>query len=83
VSRLIVSCAAIEYAVSANLRDVLRESLILIFLLGAAFYLNWRLMLGAILIGPVIALLTTRFSKSLRRFADESYEGNKLLTDTA
>lgn len=83
VSRLIVSCAAIEYAVSANLRDVLRESLILIFLLGAAFYLNWRLMLGAILIGPVIALLTTRFSKALRRFADESYEGNKLLTDTA
>jgi subfamily B ATP-binding cassette protein MsbA len=83
VSRLVVSCSAIEYAVSANLRDVLRETLILLFLLGAAFYLNWRLMLGAILIGPVIALLTTSFSKALRGFADESFEGNKLLTDTA
>lgn len=83
VSRLVVSCSAIENAVSANLRDVLRESLILIFLIGAAFYLNWRLMLGAILIGPVIAFLTTKFSRGLRRFADESFEGNKLLTDTA
>src|SRR5690606_23856829 len=49
VSRLVVSCGAIEQAVSANLRDVLRETLILIFLLGAAFYLNWRLMLGALI----------------------------------
>ena len=83
VSRLVVSCASIEYAVSANLRDVLREFLILIFLLSAAFYLNWRLMLGAIVIGPIIAFLTTKFSKALRRYADQSFEGNKLLTDTA
>lgn len=83
VSRLVVSCSAIEYAVSANLRDVLREALILVFLLSAAFYLNWRLMLGAMVIGPIIAFLTTKFSKRLRRFADESFEGNKLLTDTA
>jgi len=83
VSRLVVSCASIEYAVSANLRDVLREFLILIFLLSAAFYLNWRLMLGAILIGPIIAFLTAKFSKALRRYADQSFEGNKLLTDTA
>lgn len=83
VSRIVVSCSAIEQAVSANLRDVLREFLILVFLLSAAFYLNWRLMLGAIVIGPIIAFLTTRFSKGLRRYADQSFEGNKLLTDTA
>lgn len=83
VSRLVVSCSAIEQAVSGNLRDVLRESLILIFLLGAAFYLNWRLMLGAMLIGPILAFLTTKFSKRLRGLAHESFEGNKLLTDTA
>ena len=83
VSRLVVSCAAIEQAVSANLRDVIRETLLLIFLLGAAFYLNWRLMLGALVIGPILAFLTAKFSKRLRRFAQESFEGNKLLTDTA
>lgn len=83
VSRIVVSCSAIELAVSSNMRDVLREALILIFLLGAAFYLNWRLMLGAVLIGPVLAFVTTKVSKRLRRFAEESFEGNKLLTDTA
>ncbi|MEO8649731.1 MAG: ABC transporter transmembrane domain-containing protein [Acidobacteriota bacterium] len=83
VSRLVVNSAAIEYAVSANLRDVLRESLMLVFFLGAAFYFNWRLMMGALVIAPIIALLTLKFSKALRRLAEESFEGNKLLTDTA
>ncbi len=83
VSRLVVSCAAIEQAVSANLRDVLRESFMLVFFLGAAFYFNWRLMLGALIIAPIIAFLTTKFSKALRKLADVSFEGNKVLTDTA
>ncbi len=83
VSRIVVSCSAIELAVSSNLRDVLRESFMLVFFLSAAFYFNWQLMLGAIVIAPIIGVLTTRFSKSLRRLAEESFEGNKLLTDTA
>lgn len=83
VSRLVVSCSAIEYAVTGNLRDVLRESFMLMFFFGAAFYFNWRLMLGALIIAPIIAFLTTKFSKALRRLAEESFEGNKLLTDTA
>ena len=83
VSRLVVSCSAIELAVSSNLRDVLRESFMLVAFLGAAFYYNWRLMLGALVIAPIIGILTTKFSKSLRRLAEESFEGNKLLTDTA
>lgn len=83
VSRLVVSCSAIELAVSSNLRDVLRESIMLVAFIGAAFYFNWRMMLGAMVIAPIIGLLTTKFSKSLRRLAEESFEGNKLLTDTA
>ncbi len=83
VSRLVNSCMAIELAVSANLRDVLRESFMLVFFLSAAFYFNWRLMLGAMIVAPVIAFLTTRFSKLLRQYAEQSFEGNKQLTDTA
>ena len=83
VSRLVVNCSAIELAVSANLRDVLRESFMLVFFLGMAFYINWRLMLGALIIAPIIAFLTTTFSKSLRRLAERTVEGNKALTDTA
>jgi len=83
VSRLVVSSSAIELAVSSNLRDVLRESFMLLFFFGAAFYFNWRLMLGTLIVAPVIGILTSRFSKSLRRLATEAFEGNKLLTDTA
>ncbi len=83
VSRLVNSCSAIEYAVSANIRDVLRESFMLIFFISAAIYFNWRLMLGALLIGPIIGILTSKFSKALRKLSEESFEGNKLLTDTA
>ncbi len=83
VSRLVNNCAAIELAVSANLRDVLRESFTLVILLAFAFYYSWRLMLGALLIAPIIGVLTSKFSKSLRKLAEESFEGNKLLTDVA
>jgi subfamily B ATP-binding cassette protein MsbA len=55
----------------------------LIFFLGAAFYFNWRLMTGALIIAPIIAWMTTKFSRSLRKLADVLFEGNKQLTDTA
>ena len=83
VSRLVVSCSAIELAVSANLRDVLRESFMLVCFITAAFYFNWRLMLGALIVAPIIAFLTSKFSRALRKMAEVSFEGNKQLTDTA
>ena len=47
VSRIVVSCSAIENAVTNNLRDVIRESLILVAFVSAGFYISWRLMLGS------------------------------------
>src|SRR5690606_37540011 len=79
----VVSCSAIELAVSSNLRDVLRESFMLAFFLAAAFYFNWRLTLGSLIIAPIIAFLTTNFSRRLRKLADVSLEGNKHLNDTS
>lgn len=83
VSRLVISCSAIELAVSSNLRDVLRESFMLVFFIGAAAYYNWRLTLGSLIIAPVIGFMTAGFSKRLRKLADESLRGNKDLNDTA
>lgn len=83
VSRLVVSCGAIEQAFSTNLRDVIRETVILVFLMGATFYLNWRLAFGSLLLGPIIGLLTTTFSRRMRGLADVSLEGNRDLYDTA
>jgi ATP-binding cassette, subfamily B, bacterial MsbA len=83
VSRLVTSATAIELAVSSNLRDVLRESFMLVFFLSSTFYFNWRLMTGALVLVPVIAGATSKFSKTLRHLSQESFEGTKLLTDTA
>jgi subfamily B ATP-binding cassette protein MsbA len=83
VSRLVVSCAAIEQAVSSNMRDVLRESFMLVFFLGAALYLNWRLTLGSLIIGPIVAYITSEVSRRMRKLADVSLKGNKDLSETA
>jgi subfamily B ATP-binding cassette protein MsbA len=83
VSRLVTSAAAIEVAVTATLRDMLRESFTLIAFLAASFYYNWRLTLGSLAIAPIIAVLTAKFGRALRNLARESFEGNKRLTDTA
>jgi ATP-binding cassette, subfamily B, bacterial MsbA len=83
VSRLVSSAAAIEIAVTSTLRDMLRESFTLIGFLSASFYYSWRLTLGSLIIAPIIALLTVRFGKALRKVARESFEGSKELTDTA
>ena len=83
VSRLVVSCSAIELAVSSNLRDVLRESFMLVFFVTAAFYYNWRLTLGSLIIAPIIGFLTMNYSRRLRKLADVSLEGNKDLNDTS
>ncbi len=83
VSRLVTSCSVIELAVSSNLRDILRESFMLVFFIGAAFYFNWRLLLAALVIAPIIGGLTSKFSRSLRKLAEENFESNKFLSDSA
>jgi subfamily B ATP-binding cassette protein MsbA len=83
VSRLVTSAAAIEVAVTSTLRDMLRESFMLIMFLTASFYYSWRLTLGSLLIAPIVAILTARFGTALRNLSRESFEGNKELTDTA
>jgi len=83
VSRLVSSAAAIEAAVTNVLRDMLRESFILIAFLAVSFYYSWRLTLGSLTLAPIIALMTAKFSTRLRNLSRESLEGNKELTDTA
>lgn len=83
VSRLVTSASAIEAAVTATLRDMLRESFTLIAFISASFYYNWRLTLGSLAIAPIIGVLTARFGSALRNLARESFEGNKQLNDTA
>ncbi len=83
VSRLVTSAAAIENAVTVTLRDILRESFTLIAFLSASVYYSWRLTFGALIIAPVIGLLTARFGTRLRNLARETMESSQQLVDTA
>jgi subfamily B ATP-binding cassette protein MsbA len=83
VSRLVTSAAAIENAVASTIRDMLRESITFVWLLGSSFYFSWRLTLGSLLLAPILGVLTAKFGKALRNLARESLEGSKELTDTA
>lgn len=83
VSRLVVSCAAIELAVSSNLRDVLREGFMFVAFISAAFYFDWRLTLGSLIIAPVIAFLTSNFSRRMRKLADVSLQGVRSMNDVS
>jgi subfamily B ATP-binding cassette protein MsbA len=83
VSRLVTSAAAIEQAVTSTLRDILKEGTSLIAFLSAAFYFNWRLTIGSLIIAPIVGFLTAKFGTALRNLSHESFEGSKLLTDTA
>src|SRR5215510_14951310 len=77
VSRLVTSAAAIETAIVSTVRDMLRESFTLIAFLAASFFYSWRLTLDALVIAPIIALLTAKFGTALRNLARESFEGSK------
>lgn len=83
VSRLVTSAAAIETSVTQTLRDMLRESFMLIAFLSAAFYYSWRLTFCSLLIAPIVGILTARFGKRLRNLAHESFVGSQKLVDTA
>ena len=49
-----------------------RESLITLVLLGQLLYTNWRLMLFAVVVGPLISIALRSFSRRLRRLNSES-----------
>jgi subfamily B ATP-binding cassette protein MsbA len=83
VSRLVTSAAAIEQAVTSTLRDMLKEGTSLIAFISAAFYFNWRLTIGSLILAPIVGFLTAKFSTALRNLSHESFEGSKVLTDTA
>ncbi len=76
----------IQVAVSTMLADWLRQMFTAIFLGLAMFSLNWQLSLVSILIFPVVAILTVRLGKRIRkttRHAQDMAAGlNQILQET-
>ena len=72
LSRIAYDVGGVTAAATTVLTVAVRDSIAVLGLLGWLFYLNWKLTLIALVVGPAIALVVRLFSKRLRRMARES-----------
>lgn len=75
--------AKVQFAVTAHLADVLRESSVLAGLLAFAFYLDWKLTCIFIVVSPLIMWITVAFGRKFRRLSHASQVSNEELTHLA
>jgi len=69
LSRLTYNTEQVAQATTDSITLIVRESLSVIAFLGVLFYLNTKLTLIVILIGPVIAWLITIVNRNFRRYS--------------
>jgi subfamily B ATP-binding cassette protein MsbA len=67
ISKVTYDVANVTSAATTVLTVTLRDSLSIVGLLAWLFYLNWRLTLVALAIGPVVAVVVRLFSARLRK----------------
>ena len=72
LSRIAYDVGGVTSAATSVLTVVVKDSIAVIGLLGWLFYLNWKLTLIALAVGPAIALVVRLFSHRLRRMAREA-----------
>ena len=66
ISRLVYDVSNVSDAATSALVSIVRESLTALALIGYLLYLDWKLTLITLAIGPVIALIVKSFSKRMR-----------------
>ena len=71
LSKVAYDVAGVTGAATTVLTVLVRDSLAIVLLLGYLFYLNWKLTLIALVIGPPIALTVRLISRRLRRMSRE------------
>jgi subfamily B ATP-binding cassette protein MsbA len=72
LSRIAYDVGGVTSAATTVLTVVVKDSIAVIGLLGWLLYLNWKLTLIALAVGPAIALVVRLFSRRLRRMAREA-----------
>ncbi len=65
-----------------NTADLFKEPLLLIFLLGWLFYLNWQLTLALLVFLPIAAYIVKQIGRSLRKYSQQSQVQFEGLTQT-
>lgn len=82
ISRLLYDVDNINQAATNVLVTALRESLTAIALLSYLVYLDWRLTLVTLTVGPIIAILIQSFGKRIRKASKASLESLRAIAHT-
>ena len=80
ISRLVFEVNNVTIAASRVLTTVVRDSLVIVGLLGYLLWLNWKLTLVALILIPVMAALVAGFSRRIRQLSRQSLEHTGELT---
>lgn len=72
ISRLVYDVSHISEAATSALVSIIRELLTALALIGYLLYLDWRLTLITLGVGPVIAFLVKSFGKRMRHASQQS-----------
>ncbi|MDZ4076354.1 MAG: lipid A export permease/ATP-binding protein MsbA [Hylemonella sp.] len=82
ISRLVYDVSHVSEAATSALVTMVRESLTALALLGYLLYLDWKLTLVTLTIGPVIALTVKSFGKRMRAASQKSLQSMRLISHT-
>lgn len=62
--------------------DLFREPVLLVFLIGWLFYLNWKLTLSIIIVLPVLLQVLRRLAKSVNKYSHRGQQGLERVSAT-
>ena len=82
IAKVISESQFVMFAATNVVTIVVRDSLVLIGLLGWLFYLNWKLTLIVVLLIPPLAFLTLAFSKRMRSISESHMLATSDMTAT-
>lgn len=82
ISRLVYDVSHVSEAATSALVTMVRESLTAVALLAYLLYLDWKLTLITLTIGPVIALTVKSFGKRMRAASQKSLQAMRLISHT-
>lgn len=82
ISRLVYDVSHVSEAATSALVTMVRESLTALALLGYLLYLDWKLTLITLTIGPLIAYIVSTFGRRMRLASQMSMHAMRLISHT-
>ena len=82
IARMISEAQIVLNAATGVVTILIRDSLVLMGLIGWMFWLNWKLTLVVVLVMPLLAVMTLKFAKRMRRVSHGQMAATSEMTTT-